>query len=325
MKSLRRSILLWMAILLLIVGVVSAFGTYFYVKGEATGAVDAQLEQLAHFVSVESGSFNAETNSVELPNSEDLFLIEIWDRQGNLKRSSSKMAGLPPPSKTEFSDADIGGQQFRSYGLVGEQNLVRVSLSADVSDEQATNAAFQVALPAALVIPLSWLLLSFIINQIFLPLDEATARLRSRQAIQSELIAEGEFPSEVAPYIGAINELVSKLQSNVKQQKQFVSDAAHELRTPLTAISLQIGNLRTFAKSDNLKQRIRALELGSNRASQLVNKLLKLAQLDNDQVLSTAQKSELAEIISQSVHDLASLAQHRGIAIKFDLNLRAST
>ena len=118
-----------------------------------------------HFVSVESGSFNAETNSVELPNSEDLFLIEIWDRQGNLKRSSSKMAGLPPPSKTEFSDADIGGQQFRSYGLVGEQNLVRVSLSADVSDEQATNAAFQVALPAALVIPLSWLLLSFIIYQ----------------------------------------------------------------------------------------------------------------------------------------------------------------
>ena len=103
-------------------------------------------------------------------------------------------------------------------------------------------------------------------------------------------------------------------------RRQFVSDAAHELRTPLTAISLQIGNLRTLAKSEELKQRIRTLELGSHRANQLINKLLKLAQIDNTLVATNTEKSDFCEIIAQSVSELALLAQQRGIVVKFNPN-----
>ncbi len=320
MKSIRRSILVWMAILLLVVGVVSSLGTYFYVKGEATSAVDAQLKQIAHFVSATGVSLGTPDGSLEVSNSEDLFLIEIWDRQKNLLRSSGKTTGLPPPSTTGFGDPVISGQQWRSYDFKGTQNLVRVSLVADVSDEQASNAAFQVALPAALVIPMSWLLLSFIIDRIFAPLDEATALLRRSHPTKKWSMTESRFPIELAPFIGAINELVSTLQTNVERQQQFVSDAAHELRTPLTAISLQIGNLRTLAKSDELKQRISTLALGSHRANQLVNKLLKLAQLDKGSVEQTAEKSDLNEVITQSVSELALLAQQRGIVVEFKRN-----
>jgi signal transduction histidine kinase len=260
----------------------------------------------------------ASDGNVDPTNSEDLFLIEIWDKQKNLLRSSGKDTGLPAPSNTGFGDWVISGQQWRSYDLMGAQNLVRVSLVADVSDEQATNAAFQVALPAALVIPLSWLLLSFIIDRIFAPLDEATARLRRGYHGEDWSGTQHEFPSEVTPFIGAINELISTLQANVERQKQFVSDAAHELRTPLTAISLQIGNLRARAKSSALKQRIRTLELGSYRANELVNKLLKLAQLDKGRVEQTAERRDLREIISQSVNELNSLAQNRRMTVKFN-------
>ncbi|MEO6609018.1 MAG: HAMP domain-containing sensor histidine kinase [Aestuariivirga sp.] len=318
MKSLRRSILVWMAVLLLSVGVVSALGAYFYVKGEATSAVDAQIRQIAQFVSATNVSLGSSDNSVDASNSEDLFLIEIWDRQKNLLRSSGKASGLPPPSTTGFEDPIISGKQWRSYSLMGAQNLVRVSLVADVSDEQAFNAAFQVALPAALVIPLSWLLLSFIIDRIFAPLDEATALIRSGHPGEEWSMTESSFPSELAPFIGAINKLVSTLQANVERQRQFVSDAAHELRTPLTAISLQIVNLRTLAKSEQLKQRIRTLELGSHRANQLINKLLKLAQIDNTLVAKNTEKSDVCGIISQSVSELALLAQQRRIVVKFN-------
>ncbi len=320
MKSLRRSILLWMAALLLAVGVVSAFGTYFYVKGEATGAVDAQLKQIAQFVSATNATRSTSDGSVDVSNPEDLFLIEVWDQQKNLLRSSDKVTSLTPPSVTGFTDQNIKGQRWRSYSFVGALNLVRVSLPADVSDEQASNAAFQVVLPAALVIPLSWLLLSFIIDRIFAPLDIATARLRSGQRADNMPVTESEFPREVAPFVGAINELVSRLQANVEQQKQFVANAAHELRTPLTAISLQIGNLSKFAKSVKFKQRIHALEAGSQRANHLVNKLLKLAQIDSDQMRPNAEKSDFSEIIAQSVSDLASLAQHRNIAVNINRN-----
>jgi two-component system OmpR family sensor kinase len=318
MKSLRRSILLWMAALLLAVGVLSAFGTYFYVKGEATGAVDTQLKQIAQFVSSTNTTRSTSDNSVDVANPEDLFLIEVWDQQKNLLRSSDKLNSLAPPLVTGFTDQNIKGQRWRSYSFVGGLNLVRVSLPADVSDEQASNAAFQVALPAALVIPLSWLLLSFIIDRIFAPLDIATARLRSGQRADDMPVTESEFPREVAPFIGAINELVSRLHTNVEQQKQFVSNAAHELRTPLTAISLQIGNLSKFAKSVEFKQRVHALEAGSQRANHLVNKLLKLAQIDSDQMRPNAEKSDFSEIIARSMIDLASLAQHHSIAVSFN-------
>ena len=322
MKSLRRSILLWMAVLLLVVGVVSALGTYFYVKGEATGAVDAQLTQIAQFVSATNATRSTTDSSVDVSNPEDLFLIEVWDQQKNLLRSSNKMTNLEPPSATGFADQNIKGQRWRSYSFVGVQNLVRVSLPADVSDEQASNAAFQVAIPAAVVIPLSWLLLSFIIDRLFAPLDAATARLRNNKPINGKPMTEGEFPREVAPFVGAINELVSKLQANVEQQKQFVSNAAHELRTPLTAISLQIGNLKKFVKSNEFEQRIRALESGSQRANQLVNKLLKLAQLDGNQAGMTAEKENFGDIIAQSVYDLSSLAQSRRITVRFTQNAK---
>jgi two-component system, OmpR family, sensor kinase len=313
MTSLRRSIMLWMAALLLVVGVVSALGTYFYVQGEAASAVDAQLEQIAQFVSATNATRSTNDAHVDVANPEDLFLIEVWDPQRNLLRSSDKMADLPPPTETAFTDQNIKGQRWRSYSFVGSQNLVRVSLPADVSNEQAANAAFQVALPAALVIPLSWLLLSFIIDRIFAPLDAATARLRSDQFVEGGLMTEGEYPREVAPFIAAINELVSKLQANVEQQKQFVSNAAHELRTPLTAIALQIGNLSKFATSTEFKNRIQALKSGSQRANQLVNKLLKLAQIDSVHMRPNVEKAELSAILAQSVNDLALLAQSRGI------------
>ena len=320
MKSLRRSILVSMAALLLVVGIVSTLGAYFYVKGEAAGAVDAQLKQIAQFVSATNATRSTLDAHVDVTNPEDLFLIEVWDQQKNLLRSSDKMANLPPPSVSGFKDQNIKGQRWRSYSFVGAQNLVRVSLPSDVSDEQASNAAFQVALPAALVIPLSWLLLSFIIDQIFAPLDIATARLRSGQSADSITMSEHEFPSEVAPYIGAINGLVTRLQANVEQQKQFVSNAAHELRTPLTAISLQIGNLSNLAKSAEFKQRVHALQAGSQRANQLVNKLLKLAQIDSKQIQLNLEKADLSEILDQSVNDLAPLAHLHGITVKFIQN-----
>ena len=318
MKSLRRSILFWMAALLLVVGVLSSLGTYFYVKGEATGAVDAQLKQIAHFVSTTGISISSPDSTVDVSNPEDLFLIEVWDKQQNLLRGPAKPTGLKPPTHTGFDDPVIVGQQWRSYGLIGAQNLVRVSLAADVSDEQASNAAFQVALPAALVIPLSWLILSFIIDRIFAPLNDATARLRNGDSGEVRSLTEGPFPSEIVPFIGAINGLISNLHENVEKQKQFVSDAAHELRTPLTAISLQIGNLYAHAKSSDLKQRIRTLEQGSQRANDLVNKLLKLAQQDNGNPGQRAEKGDFCEIIAQSLNELRALSQPRGMEVKFN-------
>ncbi len=317
MKSLRRSVLVWTALLLLAVGVVSALGTYFYVKGEAAGAVDTQLKQIAYFVSTSNFLQGESVPKIDTPSPEDMFMIEVWDVNGKLLRSSSNASNLPSPESSGFADLKDVQQAWRSYSLVGALSSVRVSLPADLSDEQASNAALQVAVPAGVVIPLSWLLLSLIIHRIFAPLDLAAGRLRQQNSNLTAPIAEDEYPREVAPFIVAINDLVSRLQGNIEQQKQFVSNAAHELRTPLTAIALQIDNLRRFAKTGELKKRVGALEAGSKRANQLVNKLLLLAHLDGNAAPLQDERADIGSIIDSVVEGIAPLAAQRRVSLRF--------
>ena len=303
-----------MAFLLLVVGISSTLGTYFYVRGEATGAIDTQLRQIAHFIASSDVARSSADITIDAPNPEDLYLIEVWDKNGQLLRSSHRATNLAMPKLGGLADTKDNGQNWRSYVVSSPLTTVRVSLPADVSDEQASNAAFQVALPAALVIPLSWLLLSFIIDRIFAPLDRAARRISSAR---SETIAAEKYPKEVAPFIGSINKLVSRLHGQVDQQRQFLSSAAHELRTPLTAISLQINNLRKFAKTKPLMARIDSLEAGSKRANQLVNRLLELARLDSGASRAPLQSENINTIVKQSIIQLTPLAQDRKIAFNF--------
>ena len=110
-----------------------------------------------------------------------------------------------------------------------------------------------------------------------------------------------DYPSEVAPFIAANNDLIGRLKKIVEQQNQFVSNAAHELRTPLTAIALQIDNLRKFTTSKGLMERVETLSAGSKRANQLVNRLLELARLDAIKATENSENIGLSAAIDNVV------------------------
>ncbi|MDH3227580.1 MAG: HAMP domain-containing protein, partial [Thermoleophilia bacterium] len=52
-----------------------------------------------------------------------------------------------------------------------------------------------------------------------------------------------EGPEEVRELSGAFNDLISRLDTLVDTQEQFVADASHQLRSPLFALRLRIENL----------------------------------------------------------------------------------
>ncbi len=301
MKSLRHAILFWMALLLFIVGAVSAGVTYEYVRDETQTSFDAEIKQIAQFLQNETAASAPLKEALAAPDPDNPFLIQIWNVSGELIRTSDKTVSAAVPKMTGFSTQNLGHADWRSYSIVGTQQLIRVSLPLDERNEQASTAALQIAIPIAVVIPLSWLVLSLLIDRILAGLNKASARVRNRNVSDQSQISLTDVPREIVPFVESINSHVAQVQAQADRQKRFLADAAHELRTPLTALSIQLGNLKTVLRTPDQRQRLAAAEGGSRRANQLVTRLLQLARHDSHVQAPDGRYENLSNLLNEVV------------------------
>ena len=306
MTSLRRTILFWMAFLLLVVGAVAAVATYEYAKNEAQASFDAEIKQIAQFLQSEETADAPPRDALAAPNPENLFLIQIWNEKGELVRTSDKTVLATIPKAAGFSSQNLGQADWRSYTIIGTQETLRVSLPLDERNEQASTAALQIAIPIAVIIPLSWLLLSLLIDRILSRLDRAAEQVRARKVGDQSKISLGQIPREIVPFVESINAHVEQVQAQAEKQKRFLADAAHELRTPLTALSIQLDNLKTVLKSKDQRERLAAAEGGSRRANLLVSRLLQLARNDSSASLPDNKMQKPSKVLKGLIANLES-------------------
>lgn len=143
MTSLRRTILFWMALLLFLVGTISVLVTYVYVKEETQTSFDSEIRQIAHFLQNETAATLPVREALTSPDADNLFLIQVWNENGELIRSSDKTISAQAPHVPGFLTEALGSKYWRSYIIIGMQQSVRVSLPLDERDEQASTAAVQ--------------------------------------------------------------------------------------------------------------------------------------------------------------------------------------
>lgn len=100
--------------------------------------------------------------------------------------------------------------------------------------------------------------------------------------------------NELKDLAKTFNEMLDRIESSVKQQNQFVSDASHELRTPISVIQGYANLLHRWGKDDReiLEESICAIKSESENMKDLIEKLLFLARGDKK-----AQKVEKEEFI----------------------------
>ncbi|MDE2384860.1 MAG: HAMP domain-containing histidine kinase [Alphaproteobacteria bacterium] len=315
MKSLRRAILFWMALLLFGVGTLSALVTYEYVKDEAQTSFDIEIRQIAQFLQNETVA-NPSPVQFGMPDPDNIFLIQVWNAQGQLVRTTDKTASAAAPNEQGYSSPNLGLVSWRSYSLIGPSQTIRVSLPLDERNEQASTAALQIAIPIAFIIPLSWLLLSLLIDRILRSLDRAAEQVTTGGAGNRSPIAPSSVPSEIMPFVESINAYVVQVQAQAEKHKRFVSDAAHELRTPLTALSIQISNLKSVLTTKEQRTRLAALEGGSKRAAHLVNRLLQLARHDANLTPANLKSKRLSILLANGVAAIEPQAQQKKIKLQ---------
>jgi len=311
--SLRRTFRLWLTLLLLSIGLITAVASYWLAGEEAADYLDNQLRQIALYVWNVPTGFH--TDIVAPPHDpEDDFVVQVWDAAGAPVMSSTPPVAIPRGGITGFSEATVNGEEYRVYTAIDRFRTVQVSQQLEVREELAADASLRATIPIALLIPLSWLVLNWLIGRIIGRLDRVADKVAEREASGIDPIPAAEAPVEILPLITAMNALVQRLQAALAQQRRFVADAAHELRTPLAAIALQVGNLKAAVGSDGrLAQRLADLEAGSHRASALVRQLLRLARFETAIDGHPDRPVALVPLVMESLGRFAPLAEHRAI------------
>lgn len=207
--------------------------------------------------------------------------------------------------------------------LNASQRLV-VAQKIAIRDEVAGESATATLIPYAILIPLLLLIIAYLVRQMFRPVTQLAKDLDRRSEQDLHAIDETNLPSEILPFVVAINRMLTRIDHSVEQQRRFVADAAHEMRTPLTALSLQLERLEAVEMSEQAKQRVSTLKNGLERTRLLLNQLLAFARA---QQVNNEGKTEVSvlHVIRRVLEEVMPLADAKhidiGVISEFDATL----
>ena len=154
---------------------------------------------------------------------------------------------------------------------------------------------------------------------IFRPMDEmiATARSISSSSDLKRRIEVSGAQREVDRLVSTFNEMLSRLERSVENEKSFISDASHELRTPLSVIRAQ----SEYALSPDCppEERENSLQVildCSTRASDMISQMLALSRMDAQRQPLSREPINISEMLESIAEQLEPLAAQRGIRIE---------
>ena len=112
--------------------------------------------------------------------------------------------------------------------------------------------------PAVLVaVVIAWL----IVRRGLAPLRAAAAEAAAiDMATLHKRLRADDAPKEIAPFVEAVNDALSRLDAGVAAQRRFTANAAHELRTPIAIMRAHADNPDDAAFRRDMKRDIRRVQ-----------------------------------------------------------------
>lgn len=291
--TLRRKLLTWLLLPLLILFFLRVAYTYYYANELATRVYDRMLftltSSLSQQIIFDSGKPHIELpqTAIELLMSDeiDLLYFAIRNEQGNVIDGDRRMPVMPDSEdeeKTLFFDSRIDGHDIRVANLqltIGH-NPYLLQVAETRTKRSLLSREFQtgVLLPQILIIILATLIVWFGIGKSLAPLKRLQKAVSERSHRDLSPLVETEVSAEVQPLVHAINDLLARLSEVLDAQNRFIADAAHQLRTPLAGLKTQIELALRQNNAEISAQAMPKLLVSADRMTRLVNQLLALAR-----------------------------------------------
>lgn len=317
-SSLRGRLSLGLMGLIFGVAVIAGGFSYFAALDEALEWQDNMLRQVAtqsyetHLASgVEGGQFN----SGDTGETDHIFIQLMGVSSGGQGPNSATRLVLPPHLPDGLQTVQINKASYRLFirTLATGEQLV-VAQGTGERDEMARDGALRTLLPFFILIPLFLFVVGRMVHHILAPITEAAHDIDQRKEFDLHPLPHDNLPTEIHPFVMALNNLFKRIEQSMEMQRRFVADAAHELRSPLTALSLQAERLANTELSETARERLEALSRGIERSQALLNQLLDLARAQST-VGQTVKPISLQGVFRLVLENLIPLAEVKDIDI----------
>ena len=236
--------------------------------------------------------------------------FQVWRGDRLAARSAAADAQRPyAPLRAGYQNARGNGSDWRVFTLPDPDHglMIQVAERGDVRGEMAEMIARRTLSKNLALIPLTAVLVAWLVSQGLAPLKALVADIAARRPDRLDPLPFDGLPRELRPIIVAINELMARLAQALAQERRFTSDAAHELRTPLALVRLQIEGLALADEAGRQIAHQRLLK-GIDRLSRTVSQMLLLARLEQAADRMPMTPVDLKALLEASVAELAPAA-----------------
>ena len=165
MKSLRARLLVGLLGLLTVIGILAGIIAYVLDREEVDESLDGQLRQIAMNVGDTVLPVPAREGDGVPIDPEDEFVVTIWDGTGQSHSSDPSYHVGQPPAAGYFN-FEVGCTEWRAYTRIDHNRTIQAAQRMVVREEFAANSAVRAVLPVAALIPLSWLLVGWVVGRV---------------------------------------------------------------------------------------------------------------------------------------------------------------
>lgn len=325
MRSIRRTLLIWILGALSLGALLVALVTYLVTLEEMNEVFDGDLRNVAEAVASyhhaghhEEGEAPLEQPArTDVPDETEIITL-TWTARGQRVYSSDPRVSLPFTTTEGLSRPVVAGEEWIVYSSVRPAGVAQAAQRVAARKEMAGESAGKVFPPLIGLVVLIGALLVFGLRRGLQPLDAAARDIARRSAGSLEAIRADDVPAEIVPLVDSINGLMQRLNLAFTAQRRFLADAAHELRTPITALRLQLQLLERTTDDGERQRALSELHSGVDRSQRLVQQLLLVARTEHDGEATKLAPLDLAALVRAQVAAMSINADRAGLDLGAD-------
>jgi len=157
----------------------------------------------------------------------------------------------------------------------------------------------------AVLVAVIALVATVVVQRATRPVRRLSAELQARPEGDLTPISAPDAPRELLPLVDATNQVMTRLQHLLDNQKRFVRDTSHQLRTPLAVLKTQVQS----ALRGDVEPRQALLEIQDTveRATVLANQMLSLAKVEQLRQQPDSGVNDFAEVVRSVALELSPL------------------
>jgi signal transduction histidine kinase len=332
-RSLRARLALFYAVVL-VVSLAAFAADVWWVEGRlGIRRVDRELAALSSSVAAMMRDELSERATLEEAATELSHVVATPDRaiailDGGGRPVAASWGGLEwkaaerPPSEIQVSTVRTRDGAWRVrvepqvYGAV-PVSIVMASSLRDVERQQhEVVETMWFALPMALLLSGGG---AFWLASIALrPIGDMARQATRITTAGTEMLGDATRDDEVGSFASAFNDLLGRLRSALRTQRQFMADASHELRTPVSIVrtAADVVLSRPIREEAEYREALAIVGSQARRLSHLVDNMLVLARADAGGYPVRMVDLYLDEIVGECCRAVSMLCDERRVTIR---------